>query len=114
MRSPTLAQNLDQMGFFPRTHAVFGAMHDKDLAAILTRMAPLVDHWHFTDLPRPRAARAADLARRCMTGSRVQGPGPVTVSCHADPAAALARRVERPTPLIESSSSAPSTPWAVC
>ncbi|HEX7638709.1 MAG TPA: folylpolyglutamate synthase/dihydrofolate synthase family protein, partial [Burkholderiaceae bacterium] len=24
-----LAQNLDQMGFFPRTFAVFGAMHDK-------------------------------------------------------------------------------------
>ena len=27
-----LALNLDQMGFFPRTHAVFGAMADKDIA----------------------------------------------------------------------------------
>jgi len=35
-----LAQNLDQMGFFPRTHAVFGVMADKDIAAILTRLAP--------------------------------------------------------------------------
>ena len=37
-----LAANLDQMGYFPRTHAVFGAMADKDLSAIVERMAPLV------------------------------------------------------------------------
>ncbi len=30
-----LAFNLDQMGFFPRTHAVFGAMRDKDIAGML-------------------------------------------------------------------------------
>lgn len=84
----TLAQNLDQMGFFPRTHAVFGAMADKDIAAILTRMAPLVDHWHFTDLPMPRAARAEDLAARHAALS-LAGPGPVTVQCHASPMQAL-------------------------
>jgi len=84
----TLAQNLDQMGFFPRTHAVFGAMADKDIAAILTRMAPLVDHWHFTDLPMPRAARADDLA--AMHASlALAGPGPVTVQRHASPRQAL-------------------------
>ncbi len=33
-----LALNLDAMGFYPTTHAVFGAMADKDLAAMLTRM----------------------------------------------------------------------------
>ena len=59
-----LAQNLDQMGFFPRTHAVFGAMRDKDIGAILAKMAPLVDAWHFTDLPAARAASAAELAER--------------------------------------------------
>jgi len=84
----TLAQNLDQMGFYPRTHAVFGAMHDKDLEAILRRMAPLVDAWHFTDLPLPRAAAAADLqALHARLG--LAGPGPVTVHTHADPLAAL-------------------------
>ena len=57
-----LAQNLDQMGFFPRTFAVFGAMRDKDLGAILARMLPLVDDWQFTDLPMPRAASADELA----------------------------------------------------
>lgn len=84
-----LAQNLDQMGFYPRTHAVFGAMRDKDVAAILGRMAPLVDHWHFTDLPLPRAARAAELvASHAALGAK--GPGPVTVRAHASPADALA------------------------
>jgi dihydrofolate synthase/folylpolyglutamate synthase len=56
-----LAVNLDAMGFFPTTHAVFGAMADKDIAAVIQRMNPLVDKWYFTDLPTPRAARAADL-----------------------------------------------------
>ena len=59
----TLAQNLDQMGFFPRTHAVFGAMADKDLAGIISCMAPLIDAWHFTDLPVARAARAGSAGR---------------------------------------------------
>jgi dihydrofolate synthase / folylpolyglutamate synthase len=59
----TLAQNLDAMGFYPETHAVFGAMADKDLGPMLTHMAPLVDHWYFTNLATPRAAQAQDLQR---------------------------------------------------
>jgi dihydrofolate synthase / folylpolyglutamate synthase len=53
-----LAANLDAMGFFPTTHAVFGAMADKDLAPMLQKVMPLVDRWYFTDLPTPRAAAA--------------------------------------------------------
>ena len=56
-----LALNLDAMGFYPTTHAVFGAMADKDLAPILHRMDPLVDRWYFADLPTPRAASGAAL-----------------------------------------------------
>jgi dihydrofolate synthase/folylpolyglutamate synthase len=56
-----LAANLDAMGFFPTTHAVFGAMGDKDLAAMLRKMDPLVDRWYFADLPTPRAAAAHSL-----------------------------------------------------
>ena len=56
-----LALNLDAMGFYPTTHAVFGAMADKDLAPMLHRMDPLVDRWYFTDLPTPRAASGAAL-----------------------------------------------------
>ena len=82
-----LAQNLDQMGFFPRTHAVYGAMRDKDITTVLARMAPLVDAWHFTDLPTARAAGAADLAAACR---RLAGDGrSVTIAEHASPVAAL-------------------------
>ena len=56
-----LALNLDAMGFYPTTHAVFGAMADKDLAPMLHRMDPLVDRWYFADLPTPRAAGGAAL-----------------------------------------------------
>ena len=59
-----LAENLDAMGFYPCTHAVFGAMADKDLAPMLTRLQPLVDKWYFTALPTARAATAVDLAAR--------------------------------------------------
>ncbi|MEO5844547.1 MAG: bifunctional tetrahydrofolate synthase/dihydrofolate synthase [Caldimonas sp.] len=83
-----LALNLDQMGFFPRTHAVLGAMRDKDIDAILKRMAPLVDSWHFCDLPAARAASADQLAERfrAVAGNR----GATAVATHATPTDALA------------------------
>jgi dihydrofolate synthase/folylpolyglutamate synthase len=56
-----LAANLDAMGYFPTTHAVFGAMADKDLLSMLTRVNPLIDRWYFTDLPTPRAATGLHL-----------------------------------------------------
>ena len=56
-----LAANLDAMGFFPTTHAVFGAMADKDLGPMLAQVNPLIDKWYFTDLPTPRAESAANL-----------------------------------------------------
>ena len=83
-----LAQNLDQMGFHPRTHAVFGAMRDKAIGQILLRLGPLVDAWHFTDLPTPRAATAFEL-RDLHAGLLIQGPGPVSVACHDNPVQAL-------------------------
>ena len=56
-----LAANLDAMGFFPTTHAVFGAMADKDLAPMLAKVGPLIDRWYFADLPLARAATAQHL-----------------------------------------------------
>jgi len=81
-----LAQNLDQMGFYPRTHVVFGAMRDKDLAGVLAPIAPLVDAWYLTDLPLARAAKAEELraVAQAATGGRN-----VPVSTHAEPSAAL-------------------------
>ena len=84
-----LAANLDAMGFFPHTHAVFGAMADKDLRAMLAKMAPLVDRWYFTDLPTPRAVAAATLQQQWQDWQRVAGQRPVPSSVHADPLQAL-------------------------
>ena len=57
-----LTENLDAMGFYPCTHAVFGAMADKDLGPMLERIAPLIDRWYVTDLPLERASKADALA----------------------------------------------------
>jgi len=81
-----LALNLDQMGFYPRTHAVFGAMHDKDLATLLPHLLPLVEHWYLTDLPTPRAATAAQLEAVLRQAAGARAPA---VSRHASPAEAL-------------------------
>ncbi len=81
-----LTANLDAMGYYPTTHAVFGAMADKDLAPMLARILPLVDRWYFTDLPTPRAASAAAL----QTFWQAQNPKPnVTAAAFADPMQAL-------------------------
>ena len=69
----TLTANLDAMGFFPRTHVVFGAMGDKDLGAMVQKIAPLVDVWHCCDLPVARAASARDLAAVARAVSPVKG-----------------------------------------
>ncbi|MBT9494927.1 MAG: bifunctional tetrahydrofolate synthase/dihydrofolate synthase [Paucibacter sp.] len=88
-----LAQNLDQMGFFPRTHAVFGAMADKDLAGIFKKMAPLVDVWHFCDLEIPRAAKAAALAAQfeaLWAAGGLKPPAELSLHVHGGAAEALA------------------------
>jgi dihydrofolate synthase/folylpolyglutamate synthase len=59
-----LAANLDAMGFYPTTHAVMGAMADKELLPMLAKLNPIVDRWYFTDLPTTRAAKAVDLRRQ--------------------------------------------------
>jgi dihydrofolate synthase / folylpolyglutamate synthase len=84
----TLAHNLDQMGFFPCTHAVFGAMRDKDLPSILKRLAPLVDRWYFTDLPTTRAATAQELLT-IHTAISTSRPDQAPPSCHANPDEAM-------------------------
>ncbi|MCV2348197.1 bifunctional tetrahydrofolate synthase/dihydrofolate synthase [Paucibacter sp. Y2R2-4] len=87
-----LAQNLDQMGFFPCTHAVFGSMADKDIEAIFRRMAPLIDVWHFCDLDLPRAATAAALLaqfEQLRAAGELKAGAQVTLHQHGDPLTAL-------------------------
>ena len=92
-----LAENLDAMGFYPTTHAVFGAMADKDLAPMLARVAPLMDRWYFTDLPSPRAAPAAQLLAAWNDAGLTKGKN-VPVSTHANPQAALDAAVAQADP----------------
>jgi dihydrofolate synthase / folylpolyglutamate synthase len=91
----TLAANLDAMGFYPTTHGVFGAMADKDFAAILAKMGPLVDRGYFTDLPTPRAATAQALL---ATWQGLPGRRDVPASTHASPEDALRAAVAAAEP----------------
>ena len=81
-----LAANLDAMGFYPTTHAVFGAMADKDLASMFSKMGPLVDRWYFTDLDTTRAAKAIDLQAFWRAQETRKD---VAASTHANPMEAL-------------------------
>lgn len=90
-----LTANLDAMGFYPTTHAVFGAMADKDLTPMLTRVMPLIDRWYFTDLPTPRAATAQALQGAWQALNQRKD---VASSTHADPLAALQAALAAATP----------------
>lgn len=94
-----LAANLDAMGFFPTTHAVFGAMADKDLAPMLAKVNPLMDKWYFTDLPTPRAATGAALRDQWQVQNTRKD---ASASAHSDPLQALqaAIRAANPTDRI--------------
>jgi dihydrofolate synthase/folylpolyglutamate synthase len=81
-----LTANLDAMGFYPTTHAVFGAMADKDLLPMLARIGPLIDRWYFTDLPTARADSAQHLQSQWQAQN---GRKDASSSVHAGPAEAL-------------------------
>jgi dihydrofolate synthase/folylpolyglutamate synthase len=57
-----LAENLDNMGFYPATHAVFGMLRDKDIAGVIGRLGDRIDHWHVAPTPGPRGCDAAGIA----------------------------------------------------
>ena len=81
-----LTANLDAMSYFPTTHAVFGAMADKDLAAMLVKINPLIDKWYFTDLPTPRAESGAGLLVKWQAQNTRKEP---TAAAYSDPQQAL-------------------------
>jgi dihydrofolate synthase/folylpolyglutamate synthase len=56
-----LADNLKDMFSPGRTLALFSMLGDKDLAAVIAVMAPLVDDWYITVLEDERAASRAQL-----------------------------------------------------
>ena len=58
-----LAQNLDMMGFYPQTHAVFGMLSDKDIGGVVAKVGNKIDHWYAAPTSGARGASAADIAR---------------------------------------------------
>jgi dihydrofolate synthase / folylpolyglutamate synthase len=90
-----LTENLDAMGFYPTTHAVFGAMADKDVAPMLSRVGALVDRWYFCDLPTPRAARAQELHAQWKA---VNTRADVQAGTYPDPQSALQAAVAAADP----------------
>lgn len=89
-----LASNLDNMGFFTATWAVFGAMRDKDLAGIIGHLRERVDHWLPVALPGARAAGTDEL----MAALTQAGAGPNaqrTVEPFATPREALIHALSR-------------------
>jgi dihydrofolate synthase/folylpolyglutamate synthase len=82
----SLAAWLDGMRAPGRTHAVFGALGDKDAVGIVQALAPHVDAWFLAGLERdsPRGLAASELA------ARIAGPlADAVVSRHDDVASAL-------------------------
>jgi dihydrofolate synthase/folylpolyglutamate synthase len=67
-----LAENLDNMGFYPSTHAVFGMLRDKDIDGVIARLGNRVDHWHVAPTPGERGCDAATVAAlvRARAGGR--------------------------------------------
>jgi dihydrofolate synthase/folylpolyglutamate synthase len=59
-----LAETLGDMGFHPRTLAVFGMLADKDIGGVVDAMRARVDRWFVASLPGPRGTTAAALAAR--------------------------------------------------
>ena len=90
-----LAANLDAMGFYPTTHAVFGAMADKDLQVMMERVGPVIDRWYFTDLPVQRAATAAQLQQHWQAQNR---RADAASSTHASPEQALQAAIAAANP----------------
>ncbi|MDP2255571.1 MAG: bifunctional tetrahydrofolate synthase/dihydrofolate synthase [Polaromonas sp.] len=90
-----LTENLDAMGFYPCTHAVFGAMADKDLAPMLARVGPLIDKWYFCDLPTARAATGEALQ---ATWAALKTRPDVTANAYKSPELALQAVVKAADP----------------
>lgn len=69
-----LAENLGGMAFHPETWAVFGMLHDKDVAGVVERVRGRIDRWLVTGLPGPRGLGATGMAELLEgLGIRVEG-----------------------------------------
>jgi len=74
-----LAQNLDNMGFFPETHAVFGMLRDKDIRGVVERIGDRVDHWYIGTTAGARGVDASTVAQIVQSTVRTRRPVSVRI-----------------------------------
>ena len=84
-----LAKNLKDMGPFHATHAVFGAMSDKDIDGVIELMKGCIDRWYVTDLPLPRAATAEALKQKLISAGVTRGKTNQCISVYHNAADAM-------------------------
>lgn len=92
-----LAQNLDNMGFHPYTHAVVGMLNDKDVDGVLQKLRGRIDHWYCAGLPGPRGGSGDAMASQVQAALK-GGPADAeaaSVQAYADPAEAFDAARER-------------------
>jgi len=58
-----LVDNLDSMGFYPRTLAVLGMLRDKDIAGVIDQVADRIDHWYLGSTAGGRGLSGQRLAQ---------------------------------------------------
>ena len=85
-----LAENLDDMGFYPQTHAVFGMLRDKDIGGVCRAVKSRISTWLAAGLSVPRGASAQALAH-ALASAGAAGE----VSCFDNPREAYAAATKR-------------------
>jgi len=61
-----LRESLDNMGFFPYTHCIFGMLADKDAVEVVKALKDRVDHWHLVPLEGERGRSTEQLMQQLI------------------------------------------------
>lgn len=88
-----LADNLGDMGRYPRTYAVFAMLKDKDMAGVVRALMPAVDTWLLASINMPRGAAAEELQQVLQSVNVVEAGA--AICTFPDIAAAYAYACER-------------------
>lgn len=88
-----LAINLDSMGRYRKTYAVFAMLKDKDIGGVARALATRVDVWLIAGIDTPRGA-SADEVTQALEAAGISGAGG-TILAFLNPAAAYAHACER-------------------
>lgn len=68
-----LRESLDNMGFYPYTHCIFGMLSDKDAEQVIFQLKDRIDYWHLVTLDGERGRSADSLeqaARKAGVSAR--------------------------------------------